>query len=293
MIARAWKAPNFRVVARDLDGKRLTPFVTYADSEEQLRTRLGRMGLSTESLERYRFGTWLKKAQKTLDKLKAASGVKERKGILRTSPHWQELKRHLFDLFQGRCAYCEGKPLVDSSGDVEHYRPKLGVLEEAGHGGYWWLAYSPQNLLPACENCNRVRGKRTSFPVEGGTRAWDDQGLATEQPLLLNPYEEGFDIRQHVTFIEGRAEGISRRGLRSVATYNLNRPGLGEERRQRQKDTIQSWLVLSQTRGSFVEGKKVVVEKILNGDRPYPTAALDALERKIQEEIGAFLGDAA
>src|SRR5262249_45973388 len=102
---------------------------------------------------------------------------------------WKELKWHLFELFHGKCAYCEHKPQAGYPGDVEHYRPKGKVDEDPNHPGYYWLAYDPRNLLPSCSRCNQPpTAKRTRFPVEGA-HSRDSRNLAAEKPLLLNPYD--------------------------------------------------------------------------------------------------------
>ncbi|MEF9674035.1 hypothetical protein QNM99_25505 [Pseudomonas sp. PCH446] len=45
--------------------------------------------------------------------------------------------------------------------DVEHYRPKGAVSEDASHPGYWWVAMDWDNLLPSCIDCNRKRKQVT------------------------------------------------------------------------------------------------------------------------------------
>jgi uncharacterized protein (TIGR02646 family) len=62
-----------------------------------------------------------------------------------------------------KCAYCERL----CKADIEHYRPKKGVEEEATHPGYYWLCYEWSNLVPSCITCNREGGKHNKFPVLG------------------------------------------------------------------------------------------------------------------------------
>ena len=78
-------------------------------------------------------------------------------------------KQALLDLFNGKCAFCETPIREGMHGDVEHFRPKGGVIEEDGskakyldkkgverdHPGYYWLAYDWRNLLPSCQLCNQ------------------------------------------------------------------------------------------------------------------------------------------
>lgn len=108
-------------------------------------------------------------------------------------------------LCYGKCAYCEKKIASSQHGDVDHYRPKSGVAEEDWtpvqlrrngrtglHPGYFWLAYTPGNLIFCCISCNQIGegrrwGKGTRFPV-GVFRAEEPGEEADEERKLLNPF---------------------------------------------------------------------------------------------------------
>lgn len=102
--------------------------------------------------------------------------------------------------FYGKCAYCEVfiTDFESGGGDIEHFRPKLMVTDEndqpVEHDGYYWLAYSWDNLLPSCQACNRPNnetlGKRNRFPVAGTRAMKHADPVAAEDPLLLNPVED-------------------------------------------------------------------------------------------------------
>lgn len=64
-----------------------------------------------------------------------------------------DTKTALKGIYNNKCAFCETK--VEQS-HVEHYRPK---------DIYYWLAYSWDNLLLACSNCNSYKG--TNFDLVG------------------------------------------------------------------------------------------------------------------------------
>src|SRR5262249_50347678 len=140
----------------------------------------------------------------------------------------------LLKLFNGKCAYCEGALAADQPGDVEHYRPKGRIKDDAGkivtvlidgeeveHPGYWWLAYEWTNLLPSCIDCNRARGhgdddeeagKGEQFPVKG-SRALRPGDEANEVPLLADPSFPNFDPSEHFEFLEnGRIRPLSEIG---------------------------------------------------------------------------------
>ncbi|GAA4509234.1 hypothetical protein GCM10023172_42440 [Hymenobacter ginsengisoli] len=74
--------------------------------------------------------------------------------------YWKTAKSQLKKESNGKCAYCEATTDIVAHGDVEHYRPK---------GIYWWLAYTYDNYLYACQICNQVY-KSDHFPLPGTTR---------------------------------------------------------------------------------------------------------------------------
>jgi uncharacterized protein (TIGR02646 family) len=117
----------------------------------------------------------------------------EQKGVIPGSfvDHWSkpDVKGFLHAM-QGRiCAYCG---METNALDVEHFRPKGAIEEDAPHDGYWWLAYECSNYLLGCTVCNQRR-KRTSFPLlPGATRTTyaTRDTISMEQRVLLNPAED-------------------------------------------------------------------------------------------------------
>jgi hypothetical protein len=117
--------------------------------------------------------------------------------IERNAAKWVALRQQ-FDAFSfGKCWYLE----CESSGadlDMDHFRPKGAVSEDASHPGYYWLAFEWYNLRLSCQRANRLRrnaetattgGKGEHFPLAAGSiRArvpsdpWRD-----EIPALFDP----------------------------------------------------------------------------------------------------------
>lgn len=89
-------------------------------------------------------------------------------------------------------AYCGCYLPRNDKGDVEHFRPKGKVVEDATHGGYWWLAYELSNYLISCNTCNRVH-KRDRFPLRSAASQrityQTRQRLPNEARLLLHPFD--------------------------------------------------------------------------------------------------------
>lgn len=150
----------------------------------------------------------------------------------------RDVKARLIADQHSKCAYCETLFLHSSPGDVEHYRPKAGFRQAATSPvegpGYYWLAYNWDNLLFACEDCNRIR-KRQLFPLRNdptGRARNHHATVAQEAPLLLNP-ASGPDPETQIMFIEEAAKGLTPEGEASVAGYDLNRAELLADRRTR------------------------------------------------------------
>jgi uncharacterized protein (TIGR02646 family) len=147
-----------------------------------------------------------------------------------------EVRRRLLRAQHNKCAYCEVL-IVSESGDIEHFRPKAGVRQRQDQPkqspGYFWLAYTWNNLLYACSRCNREY-KRDIFPLEDpATRAdamHDGGSTAGEAPLLLDPTLD--DPELHIGFNGERAEPLNgeRRGRVTLDVLGLNRNRLLEAR---------------------------------------------------------------
>ena len=172
-----------------------------------------------------------------------------------------EVKEKLEQLFGCKCAYCEGDYAATGPVDVEHYRPKGGVMFEGElrFPGYWWLASTWTNLLPSCTDCNRGRwhktgngehkhGKENLFPLaDGAMPATNAAAALLEHPLLLDPAVD--EPSGHFSFLVeetpgGKRESIAKphlladasedaRGDASINTYALNRPRLARSRLRR------------------------------------------------------------
>jgi len=171
-----------------------------------------------------------------------------------------DVKLALRQLSGGNCAYCESKIGAVGAREVEHYRPKGGITNLAGHPGYWWLAYQWDNLLPTCRDCNKslrqhivtpgmnkaevldLQGKRAAtsfgkanqFEIRGQRAVGSGCNLELEDPLLIDPCRNDprihvkWDFSFELTLIEpvfGEA-GYSIYGAYTIKTCALNRAEL-------------------------------------------------------------------
>ena len=131
-----------------------------------------------------------------------------------------------------KCCYCEGRSAHDP-GEVEHYRPKGATRQDrrakALYPGYYWLVYAWENLYYSCRGCNLKKAQ--FFPLAKPTRRARSHhdSLGQERPLILDPGGTQ-DPRNHITFRDEMATGVTRAGRITVEIVDLNREELSEER---------------------------------------------------------------
>lgn len=142
------------------------------------------------------------------------------------------VKHVLWEQQRMKCCYCEAWSECDYR-DVEHFRPKARADRMNGtvDPGYWWLAWTWENLLFSCPNCNRS-AKNDLFPLEAGSvpLAPENPPPGQEQATLIDPYNENpVDLIEFV--FDGRhwrprGRNGSTRGQRTVEILELDRADL-------------------------------------------------------------------
>jgi hypothetical protein len=279
VIQKVFREPNFKCRVANVDGTNIREFVIHGEDEAGVRERLERKRrLRVLSIEPYDFSGWKMKARKNTEDATAtiqAGG----KYNFDANNLWSQLKDHLFDLFDEKCAYCEITMLGAYFGDVEHYRPKSGIADDKTHSGYYWLAYDPLNYLPACNRCNN--SKSNHFPLAMGSPRAQGPGddINSENPLYLNPYR--LDPCKHIVFrclnngekIGAVAVGLTEEGKKTIEDLDLNRGDLLCERSREQMCAVADFFI------SMRLGLRPnpVIEGLNNGDRPFCAASLDAI----------------
>jgi hypothetical protein len=285
MIPMTFVPPNYRArVSIGTDGKRWWR-LERGDSEQDVRSRLNDLQFTIHQLDAYDFNSWLDAAREATALVVRAR--EEGSDCEWNESLWGELKDYLFRLFYQKCAYCEGSRGAVTSGAVEHYRPKSGVLEDPDHPGYYWLAYDHKNYVPVCSECNSIKGKR--FPIQNdekrARRPGDD--LQEEGALLLNPYE-GAGVRNAFTYKvlwDGKTycsrlisvTPNNHRAEVSIEVLGLNRDRLPETRAEVQSQ------ILSQFAMSMAVRPNPILEALKEGRKEYSAATLAALEEMLGE----------
>ena len=145
--------------------------------------------------------------------------------LYKTPSVQSELER----IYYCKCAYCE-KDIKDEDKHIDHYRPKKR---------YYWLAYSWDNLLFSCGQCNRSKGDR--FLTQQCSLFYNDEDFETihslgisydeiEKPMIINPEKD--DILGDIVFdSEAKISSQNRRVQHTIdEACKLNRNALVENR---------------------------------------------------------------
>lgn len=259
-------------------------------------------------------GTTIKPSQQWFDKAKELKDKAIEEGAKhKVTAHYKhaQVKMTLEELFYDKCAYCESRPTPSNAWDVEHYRPKGRVAENAKHPGYYWLAYEWDNLLPACADCNRKRkdapryddpkelpaqGKLDQFPVEDekNRAMMPGDDLKQENPHLLNPCLD--DPEKHLTYnVQGQIQPSGENDLRATETIricHLKRRRLRDDRARviiRMRKIMKNLRLARQKKNALAE---TMVEEMMM-DYIAPDALFAGAARAVQQNPDGFKVDAA
>ncbi len=145
----------------------------------------------------------------------------------------ESVKESLVAMQHEKCAYCESKVTHVSAGDVEHFRPKGRSKQADGTvllvRGYWWLAYTWDNLLFACAKCNQS-GKRDLFPLGNAANVClqPSDPLAKESPLFIDPV--AVDPEPQIEWRGGVPRGLTTAAETTITGLDLRRRPLAVRR---------------------------------------------------------------
>lgn len=146
-----------------------------------------------------------------------------------------EVKSSLKTMQHEKCCFCEAKITHISYGDVEHFRPKGGWKQDEKDNlsvpGYYWMAYSWENLLLCCQICNQ-RHKKNHFPlINASKRALSEKDdLSAESPLFIDPTCEDPEVLIGFRGDTPYAINGNARAATSIGALGLDRTTLRERR---------------------------------------------------------------
>lgn len=201
-----------------------------------------------------------------------------------------------------KCCYCESSVLLDYN-DVEHFRPKAEA-ERGTHWpvrhGYWWLAFTWDNLLFSCPGCNRGKAKGIQFPLALGSvvldSALEEQPPGREMPLLIDPALEcGVDHIEFKLFANEKqwrpvARNGSEKGDKTISICRLDRDDLREvytahvdKNVNPEVDAVREALKTGDKR-TLHQALWWVDKRLLRPNQPYVGLSYDALVRRIPND---------
>lgn len=167
---------------------------------------------------------------------------------------WGDVKPFFMETQNRKCGFCE-VIITESTGDIEHYRPKNAVWSLAERGaeqehlvnirgrkfrkdfasGYWWLAYSWDNYLVSCPTCNQ-KWKSALFPIAAQRLTPPVQGdESAELALLMDPFGAQTPV-DHLEFDDlGQVQALrdSQIGYETIVTCGLDRESLRSSRHEK------------------------------------------------------------
>ena len=188
------------------------------------------------------------------------------------------MKDTLIEIQGYKCCFCESKIGHIDDGDVEHYRPKAGWVqneEVINKPGYYWLAYEWDNLLLSCGKCNQ-RFKKNYFPLINNERALSHHdSVAVEEPVFIHPGKE--DAEAFITFKEEIPVEVQGnvRGFVTIQKLGLDRSWLNEQRREKLDLVRDIYDLAKGYPDTYPELKKEANEKI---QKYYNRSQLDTTE---------------
>lgn len=194
-----------------------------------------------------------------------------------------DVKERLKLMQHKKCAFCESSFEHISYGDVEHFRPKGGWVQEAEdeleRPGYYWLAYDWENLFLSCQLCNQ-RFKKNLFPlVDPSKRARTHHDhLAHEEPLLIDPARDEPD--DHIYFDRERIRAWTEKGATTIRVLGLDRRELNKMRQERYAELR---LIFANIAGVLADLEKILdhAQDLTWLESKYEQ--LDQLRRRLEE----------
>ena len=186
-------------------------------------------------------------------------------------PLWQEnkVKRFLHQSQSGKCCYCERIRDEKAETDIEHFRPKAELKENPNHSGYWWLAYSWDNLLISCKKCNNRKNTRFPLKDENKRAFFEHDDINKEEPVLINPLTENpedfiiYDIPENDKEpLMIKAVGKCERGDETVKLTGINDKELLRERAEKFRDCCVLNKCFLMMKGNNPAGAKEICKEI-------------------------------
>ena len=193
---------------------------------------------------------------------------------------WRAADAALRKASDDKCWYCESKQ-DRSDKPVDHFRPKNSVAENAGHPGYYWLAFDWKNFRWSCTFCNSKRrdvaggtagGKQDHFPIIPPPPYARTAADPRERPKLLDPLDD--KDTKLLTFLTNGfphpakdTKEVKDRVNASIKLYHLKQVSLVRKRRRLAADLEEHVAqaddaIAANDDNSFRHHKKEIIKKV-------------------------------
>jgi len=223
---------------------------------------------------------------------------------------YREVAEDLVSMQHHKCCYCERR-VTKSYNDVEHYRPKGTAQRSPGctlRHGYWWLAYTWENLLYSCPSCNRSE-KNDLFPLATSSVSLSAElsPPGSEIPLLIDPtgkespawhvkYVREAHPETKIMYWFAMARDDSKLGSYTIHVCGLNRKELLTLRNYHYDTVIKAQISALKRRVADADGRNLQYEldRAIEMCRPYQEYSLLAYEafhsEILNKELEGILG---
>jgi len=177
---------------------------------------------------------------------------------------WSEAKEALAEMAHFKCAYCESPIAAESTGEVEHFKPKsLFPL----------LVYDWNNYFLACGGCNRAKLNR--WPAGGKEYARPDEG---DPPSWFLFFEDG----SVEAVVQGEAGDLTIRDLK------LNKAWLRRQRARVIRGALHRLQLCLTYPGITPEVRASLARDLVASyqapENPYSAAVIQCLRRLWEQE---------
>jgi hypothetical protein len=189
----------------------------------------------------------------------------------------------------GKCCYCETiipKPYAHSY--VEHWRPSRSSRQVRDKKrmwpGYYWLAYSWDNLLLSCFPCNSTF-KNDLFPLVNPVERARHHRMRVEDetPAILKP-DGGTNLRDHITFHKEVPVGLTPLGRKTIEVLGLDSPkhelrrDYLEDIKRRRELSIRLMRSADPLFRNYAEIERKFVEEAVRPEKPFSAMTAAYLE---------------
>ncbi|RYF85173.1 MAG: hypothetical protein EON98_07300 [Chitinophagaceae bacterium] len=184
-----------------------------------------------------------------------------------------EVKNKLKELQKDKCCFCEARISHVSHGDVEHFRPKAGWMQQEkdklAKPGYYWLAYDFSNLFLSCQICNQ-KYKKNYFPLADPSKRakTHKEKLSGEKALIIDPGKD--NPSKFLSFNKEFAVPVNNnpKGIETIKRTGLNRKEILKDRSE-YLEILQQLANIARNNLPDAASAKAYFKKIAKPDRIY------------------------